>query len=325
MESFIFAVNATFPIIIMILVGYILRRIGLIDSQLAKRLNTLVFRIFLPAMLFLNVYKIDSSMNIGFGYILFACLAVLAVFFIALILVPLISEKGEVKSVLTQASFRSNYALIGIPLAESLFGAEGVAVAALLSAFSIPVFNILAILSFSLFCDTDKPSLKKVVLGIVKNPLIISIALGGVFLGIKTVFVNNGVHFAIENVQPIYKTLTSLSAVATPLALVSLGAQFEFCEIGKFKREIIFAVAMRNILVPAASITLAYLIDAFSGAHFAAFVALFSTPIAVSSVPMAQELGGESRLAGQLVVWTTLVSAVTIFIFSFVLKQIGVF
>ena len=325
MESFVFAVNATLPIIIMVAVGYSLKKIGLVDLTLAKKLNTLVFRVFLPAMLFLNVYSIDSSMNIGAGYIAFGCLGALLIFAVALIVVPLISKKGDVKAVLTQACFRSNYALIGIPLAESLYGAEGAAVAALMSAFSIPLFNVLAVLSFSFFCGSKKPSVKKILLGIVKNPLIISIALGGIALGVKAAFVNNGVQFALESFPPLYKTLTYLSVAATPIALVSLGAQFEFVDVKEFGREIFFCVAVRNVLAPSILLTLAYFIGAFSGAHFASFIALFATPIAVSSVPMAQELGGHSRLAGQLVIWTTLVSSVTIFLFSFILKLVGVF
>ena len=151
MQSFIFAANATLPIIIMVTIGYLCRRVGLIDASLTKNLNKLSFRLFLPIMMFLNVYSIDSSMNIGVGYIIFGCLATLAVFGIALIAVPLISKKGDVRAVLTQATFRSNFALIGIPLSESLFGAEGAAIASLLSAFSIPLFNVLAILCFSFF------------------------------------------------------------------------------------------------------------------------------------------------------------------------------
>lgn len=325
MESLVFATNATFPIIIMVAIGYLCRRVGLIDKDLTKKLNKICFRLFLPIMMFINVYSIDSSMDIGIGYIIFGCIATLVVFAIALVVVPLISKKGDVKAVLTQATFRSNFALIGIPLSESLFGAEGAAIASLLSAFSIPLFNVLAILCFSFFCGSEKPSLKKIILDIIKNPIIVSVAVGGVFLGLKVVFVNNGIQFAIENIPPVYKALTSMATVATPLALVALGSQFEFYGTREFYREIIYAVTVRNLLVPAAVIGVAYFIGAFSGAHFAAFVAMFATPIAVSSVPMAQELGGESRLAGQLVVWTTLISALTIFLFSFILKYIGIF
>ena len=157
MQSLIFAVNATFPIIIMVVIGYIIKKLGLVDQPMVKKLNTLVFRVFLPAMLFLNVYNVDSTMNIGIGYIIYACVAEMIVFVLALIIIPLLFKEGDIKAVRTQASFRSNYALIGIPLAESLFGAEGAAVAALLSAFSIPLFNVFAILSFSVFCGAEKP------------------------------------------------------------------------------------------------------------------------------------------------------------------------
>ena len=325
MQSLIFAVNATFPIIMLVALGYFLKRIGLVDAGLSKKLNKLVFRVFLPAMLFLNVYCINASMNIGFGYIIFAGVAELIVFILALVIVPLVSGKGEIRSVLAQAVFRSNFALIGLPLAESLFGAEGVAVTSLLSAFSIPLFNIFAILCFSFFCGAGKPSLKKILLEIAKNPLIISVALGAIFLLLKNQFMKAGVDFRLENLPPLYTALTSLSAVATPLALISLGAQFEFSKTGDFRREIVFGVAARNFVVPSLLLFVAYLLGLFGGAHFAAFVALFATPIAVSSVPMAQELGGDSNLAGQLVVWTTLISAGTIFLFSFILKYIGVF
>ena len=325
MQSFIFAANATLPIIIIVAIGYLCRRVGLIDTDLSKKLNKISFRLFLPVMMFVNVYSIDSSMNIGVGYIIFGCVASLIVFGIALVAVPLISKKGDVKAVLAQATFRSNFALIGIPLSEALFGAEGAAIASLLSAFSIPLFNVLAILCFSFFCGSEKPSPKKIMLDIVKNPIIISVALGGAFLGIKCLLVNNCIQFTLENITPLYKALTSLATVATPLALVALGSQFEFSGTREFRREIIYAVAVRNLLVPAAVMTVAYFIGTFSGAHFAAFVAMFATPIAVSSVPMSQELGGESRLAGQLVVWTTLISAVTVFLFSFILKYVGIF
>ena len=140
---------------------------------------------------------------------------------------------------------------------------------------------------------------------------------------IKNLFVNNGVQFSLESAPLIYKTLTSLSSVATPLALITLGAQFELLDIKTFRREITFTVAVRNIIVPASLLFIAYFSSAFSGAHFAAFIALFATPIAVSSVPMAQELGGRTDLAGQLVVWTTLVSAATIFAFTFIFKLLG--
>jgi predicted permease len=136
-----------------------------------------------------------------------------------------------------------------------------------------------------------------------------------------------GIDFMITDIEPIGKTLSYLSSLATPLALLVLGAQFEFSAIGSMKKEIITGTLMRCLIVPLLGLGGAYLLfrDVFSGAHFAAFVAMYTTPVAVSSVPMAQEMGGDSALAGQLVVFTTLFSSLTIFFASYLLKMAGVF
>ena len=325
MDSFIFALNAVAPIILMVVVGYVLKRIGLFSTDFAKQANKLVFRVFLPVMLFLNVYNIDSMSDIGIGYIIYAVSAVLVVIFIAVVLVACFIKEKDRRAPLMQAVFRSNYALIGIPLAQSLFGAPGAAVAALLSAFTIPLFNVVAVICFAVFGSEEKPNIKKVLVGIAKNPLIWGVGIGVVFMLFKNGLASVGVTTTLADITPLYKLLSYLSSMATPLALLALGAQFEFSAVPELKREIIIGTAARCVIVPALCLGVAYLIGRYSGAHFAAFVALFATPVAVSTVPMTQEMGADTKLAGQLVVWTTLFSSVTIFLFTFILKLIGVF
>ena len=239
--------------------------------------------------------------------------------------VLLFTKENPKRGALLQSVFRANYALVGIPLATSLFGDEGAIAATVLSAFIIPVFNSLAVVGLSIFSSDKKPSVKKILIGIVKNPLIQAIALGFVALGFRALFVKFGVTFRLTDVVPVYKTINNLSSVATPLALLVLGAQFDFAAIPHLKRHIIFGVAARNLIVPLLGLGVAYLIGAFNGAHFATFVAVFCTPVAVSSVPMAQEMDADVSLAGQLVVWSTLFSALSIFLASYVLKLLGIF
>jgi predicted permease len=121
--------------------------------------------------------------------------------------------------------------------------------------------------------------------------------------------------------------LQYLSNLAIPLALLVLGAQFEFSAVAALKREIIWGTLIRTVIVPTVTIGVAYffLRDRFTPAHFATFVAVFATPVAVPSVPMVQEMGGDVTLAGQLVVWSTLVSAITVFIVTFLLRLGGAF
>lgn len=118
-----------------------------------------------------------------------------------------------------------------------------------------------------------------------------------------------------------------MSRLATPVALICLGAQFEFSAVAELKREIIFGTLMRTVVVPLVGIGTAFLFfrGVFGGAHFAAFIAVFATPVSISSVPMTQEMDGDVILAGQLVVWSTLASAFSVFLISFLLKLSGVF
>ena len=328
MESLIFAFNSVSPIILTVAVGYLLKKIGLMSGEFSKQANKLVFRVFLPFMLFLNVYGIESISSVGFGYVLYSVIALLIIFGLAIPSVILLTDKKKCRGALLQGVFRSNYALIGIPLASSLFPGEGAAVATLLSAFMVPAFNILAVIGLSIFNnDGEKPNFKKVLLGIVKNPLIIGIVAGLAALGIRSLFIEADISFRISEIPAIWNTLKYLSSIATPLALLVLGAQFEFSAIPSLKREIISGVIIRSVVVPLLGIGIAYLAfrESFGGAQFAALVAVFCTPVAVSSVPMAQEMGADAELAGQLVVFTTVTSAFTVFIASFLLKWAGIF
>lgn len=328
MESFLFALEAVLPIILTVSIGYFLKRIKFINADFAKQANRLVFRLFLPAMLFLNVYKIENIADFDFGYVLYALVAICLIFPLAMVAVVFITKDGARRGALLQNSFRSNFALIGMPLAISLFGSEGGAAAAVLSAFSIPVFNILAVISLSIFQkDGEKPKISSILLNIAKNPLIISIMSGVLVLLLRLLFVRLDIGFRLSDITPVFKVIESLSAVATPLALIVLGAQFEFSAISSLKKEIIFGTLTRIVIVPMICLGIAYVFfkSTFNGAHFAAYVALFASPVAVSSVPMAQEMNSDATLAGQLVVWTTLLSSVTVFAFTYILSILGVF
>jgi predicted permease len=168
---------------------------------------------------------------------------------------------------------------------------------------------------------------KGIVLGILKNPLIISIGAGLCALGIRAILAGNGIDFRLSQIKPLYTAAQYLSDLSTPMALLVLGAQFEFSAVKALRREIVAGTLARTVVAPLLGVGVAYLFfrDAFSGAQFAAFVALFATPVAVSSLPMAQEMKNDAALAGQLVVWTTLFSSLSIFLCALLLRLAGVF
>ena len=328
MKSFEFAVNAVMPLIIMVALGYVLKRIGLIKPDFARAANKLVFRVLLPALLFLNVYKIESVGDISINYVIYALISVLLIFLIVAPLTAVFTDKRERRGVLLQASFRSNFALVGVALALALFGDKGVGAAALLSSVAIPTYNILAVVALSVFSGGgEKPSVKKMLLAIVKNPLIIATLLGLLCVIVRAPLGAFGVGFRLSDIKIVYKVLEYLSDASTPITLLVLGAQFEFYEIGEMKREIIIGTAIRVLIVPVLGLGIAYIFfrEIFAPEQFAALIALFATPVAVSTVPMVQEMGGDRALASQLVVWTTILSGVTLVGASFFFKAVGIF
>lgn len=223
MESLGFALNATLPIVFTVLIGYLLKRAGILSREFAKQANKLVFRIFLPATLFINVYSIEDMSKIDLGYVLYSALVTIAIFAVGIPIAIIVTSDPKRRGPLLQSFFRSNQALIGIPLSELLCPGVGALAATLLSAVMIPIYNVLAVVSLTIFSggeeNTDNVQkehprvgfyIKKVVLGIIKNPLILSIAAGFVVLGIRALLRSFDIGFAISEVPAIWKTLTYL-------------------------------------------------------------------------------------------------------------------
>lgn len=329
MDSLIFALSAVAPIVLTVIVGYFFKKIGMMDEDFAKKANKLVFRAFMPVMLFVNIYKMSLS-DVDLGFIGYCLIALFIVFGLSIPACMMIAGKKDRVGVLVQAIFRSGYSLIGIPLAGSLYGDEGMIAATILSAALIPCFNVLAVISLSALGNDsgEKISPKKIILDIIKNPLIIGIFAALVCVAVRTfVFEKVGIEFRLSDIGPLFQVLQYLANLAIPLALLVLGAQFEFSAVAALKKEIIFGTVTRTVIVPALVIGVAFIFfrDRFGPAQFATIVAAFATPVAVPSVPMVQEMGGDVTLAGQLVVWSTLASALTVFLVTFLLRAGGAF
>lgn len=328
--------NAILPIILLILFGYLLKRKSFLDEDWFKKGNKLIFRVCLPSMLFVNVYNIESFTDINWSVVAYSELAIFAAFFIGLALVKLTVPDNRQKGVILQCVFRSNFAIIGLPLAESLGGAEGKGIAAVLSAFSIPTFNILAVIALTMFLDGEdghRANLKDVLLKIAKNPLIIGVACGLAVLGIRSfipVGPDGSLIFSLSgSMKFFYDAVNNLSRISSPLALVILGGLFDFSAVKGMLKEIIIGTASRVAVVPLVVIGLAVILSrytdllSFDATVYPALVALFGSPVAVSSAIMAQEMDNDGVLAGQLVVWTSIASIFTTFLAVFLLRSMG--
>lgn len=328
MENLLFTLNAILPIIIPILLGYLLKRLHFFKEGFLTEANKMVFKIFIPILLFSNLYLADLS-EINWAFVGFAAAAILALFVIGFIVVLFIPDRKQ-KGVILQSCFRSNYAIIGIPLATMLGGETAGAEASVVAAVSVPLFNILAVIALSIYDhdENTKISVKDILYKIITNPLIIGVAAGLVVCGINMGIQAGGGNvkeFLNEYVSFIPSTITSLARVATPLALIVLGGKFEFKAVKSLWKQLTLSVTLRLVVTPAIFLVIAYYLGFKGSTQFAILIALFATPIAVSSAPMAAQMGQDEELAGQIVVWTSALSAFSLFAIIMICAAIGIF
>lgn len=311
MNNLTVSMNAVLPLMLCMAAGYFFQRVGLGDPDFYSKCNKLCFKTFLPIMLFINIY--DSSLDAASDpwFFIYALAGVLAIFLICMFLIPkLVKEDGR-RAVLIQGIFRSNYVLFGVPVAVNLYGAENSAPAALLAAAAVPMFNVLAVIALEYYSPTKK-GLKSVLIGIAKNPLI-----WGAVIGLLAKAVN------LQLPQGVYKGIADLGKMASPLALVALGATFKFTAVRKNLRDLSIGVVGRIIMVPLVLLPIAALLG-FRGVQLASLLILFASPTAVSSYTMAAAYGHDSELAGQQVVFTSICSLFSVFLWIWLFKGMGI-
>lgn len=344
LDLFAFALNAILPIILLIVFGYFLKRINFLQKPFLTKANSFVFKALLPCLLFYNVYQIESFGTINWSVVLFCSIAIVIIFLIGILIAMVGTKDRKRRGVILQCTFRSNFSIIGIPLAQALGGESASGIASILSAFSIPLFNILAVISLTVFVSRNKNDGEeektkaqtdwlKIIKKILTNPLILGVATGLVTLGIRSLIPLNSDDspvFTIKNNIPfLYEAIRMISIIASPLALIVLGGLFDFKSVKSMIKEITVGVMARLIIAPTLAIGAAILLSKYTSilsfgiVVYPSLIALFASPVAVSSAIMAQEMDNDGELAGQYVVWTSILSILTIFTFVVVLRLMG--
>ncbi len=289
----------------MMSLGYFLKLVGLIDAAFIKKANAIIFKVLLPSLLFINIYNSNFKELFSFKLVAFAVISVVIFFLALFVIIPKIEKDNKNRGVMIQGIFRSNYILFGIPVAANLYGSENTGTTAILVAFVVPTFNLLSVVALSYYGKKGNDSTVK---EIIKNPLII----GSV---ISFFFVATGIKLPIIFTD----TIAEIASIATPLALIILGAGFEFKNIAMYKRALIISVTGKLVLMPMVFVGIAILVG-FRGMELVALMAMFASPTAVSSFTMAQNARANDELAGQIVVCSSILAVFTIFVWVTVLN-----
>ena len=309
MGSFVVCINAVLPIFLLMAAGYAARCFHLLDRADVEKINRIVFRAFMPVMVFYNLYSSDLSSAMRGSLLGYAVIGVLAEYLLSLGYALLFVKDHSRRGVVIQGLYRSNFVIIGLPIAESLVGGDLGPVAMLL-AVVIPIFNILAVITLAVF-NGKKPGLKEVVLDIMKNPLII-----GSVAGIAALLAG------LRLPAPLEKVVSQMSGATSPVLLFLLGAFFQFKGMRSHMRELAAVCAGRLVVFPALFLGLAVAIG-FRGVELVSLTGVFASSTAIASFTMAQQMDGDAELAGDIVVWTSALCSFTLFGWSLLFKLMG--
>lgn len=311
-NSFLLSLNAIVSIFVMMGVGYGAKKFLALDKGTIRRANSLVFHTLLPLMLFYNICSSDLKGGFRPQCLGLALGVLLILFLLTWLLVTRMEKANDKRGVMIQASFRSNFLLLGMPLIKELCPGADLATVSVMLAVVVPCYNVLAVITLETFRGKQIDPLA-ILKGIAKNPLILASA-AGVLLNLS------GLALPDCLVSPV----SQLGAAASPVALLLLGAEFEFRDVGRYRRELSLCVLLRLVMFPAVALTVAAAAG-LRGPEFAALISMFATPTAVASFSMATQMGGNPELAAGAVTVSTLLSAGTMFFWIFLFKSLGMF
>ena len=312
MDNFFFSVDIVLPLFVIMAIGYSLSRLRVFTPEFLVVCNKFCFTVLLPLLLFINISESDFETAFQPKLIAYGVSTVIVLFLVLCLIVPRGVKNPLQRGVVIQAIFRTNCLLFGTTLCINIYGSEGGAVASVLIAFIVPLFNALAVVALAFYTAGDKKvEWKQTLLKVITNPLILGAAAGMVFVA-----------FGWKLPQVVRQPLNDIARMATPMATLVLGGDFQFRRVAGKLRIIMLTTLCRLVAVPAVALVLAALLG-FRGPAFAALLAVFGSPISVSSYVMAKNAEADSELAGQLIVFTTCFSLITVFALVYYSRVLG--
>ena len=312
MDDLIFSLNATLPIFLMMMLGYFLRRVGLVTREFADLANGFVFKVALPVVLFDDLCRMDLVTSWDGGFVAFCALATLAASFCAGSSPGRVPWRGE----FIQASYRSGAAFLGVAFIQSIYGEAGVSPLMVIGA--VPVYNVSAVVILQLMSPDrregeglDAGLLKRTLRGIATNPIILGIVAGCAWALLR-----------LPMPAILGKAVSSVGGIATPLGLIALGASFSFRKafavgVPSLVSSAIKLVGLELVFLPCAMVL------GYTGQKLVAIMMVLGLPSTVSGYVMARNMGYEGTVNSSVVMLTTLLSSVTLTFWIWLLKSNG--
>ena len=313
MESILFSLNTVAPLFILGAAGYLMVQKNIVKESFFDQLSFLCFKFFIPCMLFREVFESQLLETFDVSVVGFCMLCVFINQVLAFLIWPLFLKDPRRCGAAIHSTFRTNFVLLGIPVLTNMYGSEGTVVAASVMPFVVIMFNIGAVLSFTIFHPDPDGKIHihplRIARSIITNPFIIAILMGIV-----------GQLVSLQLPYFVDKSIGYFADMASPLALMAVGGQFDFEKAKGNIRLSSLISFLRIVLVPAVfTVTAAFL--GYRGPALATMFILFGSPTAVSGAALAKSMDSDAQLTGEVTLITTFFSSITFFVGIFLLKQ----
>ena len=313
MEAVRYALQAVLPVALLLLLGCLMRKRGLVSEHYAAEGDHLCMRLLFPGLLFRSISQGELALDSCLRRIAFAY-GVIAVSLLAgILLIPRLVRDRDQIAVVIQSLYRGNFTLYGIPFSQLLGGTGAAAAASAIAAATLPVLNIAAVVMYAWYAGRERRSWAQLLKGILKNPI-----LWGVFLGLAF----RPFHMALPG--PLESLTASLAAMASPLAFLTLGAKLYGGRVPAGQRRLTGAVVLYKLLImPILALPVAIWGFGLRGTELIPLFLFTAAPSAITTYQLAGEYGADDLLAGSIVTISTLVSSVTLCLFVAVLKNLS--
>ena len=314
MENFIYSINVTMPIFLVMVIGYILKQIGMLNDNFVTVANKFNFKVTLPFMLFKDIAGVDIKAVFDIKYVLFCAIVSTICFWVVWGTAKLLVRDKTIRGAFVQSSFRGSAAVMGLAFIQNIYGSSAMGPLMIVSA--VPLYNIFSVIVLTFEANDStgidkKANIRQAGINICKNPIILSI-LAGLIVGLL------GIQFPTL----VNKTVSNVAQMATPLALITIGAGFEGRKaLAKIARTMASSM-IKLVLQPLVFLPVAAWMG-FSGEKMIAILIMLASPTTPSCYIMAKSMNNDEVLTASVIVTTTLMAAFTLTGWIFLLKTLG--
>ena len=314
MENFIYSINVTMPIFLVMVIGYILKQIGMLNDNFVTVANKFNFKVTLPFMLFKDIAGVDIKAVFDIKYVLFCAIVSTICFWVVWGTAKLLVRDKTIRGAFVQSSFRGSAAVMGLAFIQNIYGSSAMGPLMIVSA--VPLYNIFSVIVLTFEANDStgidkKAKIRQAGINICKNPIILSI-LAGLVVGLPE----------IQFPTLVNKTVSNVAQMATPLALITIGAGFEGRKALAKIAPTMAASMIKLVLQPLVFLPVAAWMG-FSGEKMIAILIMLASPTTPSCYIMAKSMNNDEVLTASVIVTTTLMAAFTLTGWIFLLKTLG--